>query len=150
MLMHGHGLRSKKVQSALDFFRHYLTARQLNDDVHDWQDDLEAGRITPATDLIFEIWRKRYPRVKIINLGESLPQLREIFWEDAIPALCAKIISHSDTATGHLRNLSLLEPDYFIALVERQKSAAEKALKERAFVKEFTNTIPIPTLISKQ
>lgn len=37
----GYTLRSNETQTLISFFQNYLHARQLNDDAHDWQFDLE-------------------------------------------------------------------------------------------------------------
>ncbi len=44
----GYKIKSKRVQSSLNFFRCALAAKQLSDDGQDWLVDLKAGRITGA------------------------------------------------------------------------------------------------------
>src|SRR3989344_5146409 len=41
------------------FFWHYLFARQLNDDAHDWQTDLERGQVNFAAAIMLKQFKKR-------------------------------------------------------------------------------------------
>ncbi|MFH1959444.1 MAG: hypothetical protein ABIJ22_03920, partial [Patescibacteria group bacterium] len=44
----GYSRYDAPVQFLLEFMYHYLTARQLNDDIHDWEDDLKNGHLSPV------------------------------------------------------------------------------------------------------
>jgi hypothetical protein len=49
MCANGFDLESVQTQSALEAFRCYLTARQMHDDAHDWQEDLKRGQLNSAS-----------------------------------------------------------------------------------------------------
>lgn len=40
------------VSDLIEYYRYYLSLKQLSDDVHDWQDDIAAGRSTYITSLL--------------------------------------------------------------------------------------------------
>ncbi len=46
--------KQETIRATLNFFRYTLAAKQLSDDSCDWQEDLRAGKITPANALILK------------------------------------------------------------------------------------------------
>ena len=58
-------------------FAHYLNARQICDDLHDWQEDYTANRLTSVTKPLF-LSQHAFP---IINNEETA---KKIFWEEGI------------------------------------------------------------------
>ncbi len=76
-------------------FSHYLIARQLNDDAHDWQEDLRNGHLTYVVAAIFGdagIGPGNYSRPQL------LPQLQRQFWHSTLPRICRTI--RQQTALG--------------------------------------------------
>lgn len=59
----------------------YCAARQLNDDIHDWEDDLSNGRITYVSSLLL---RQAHIKPGEHLLQELMPKLRKIFWDSEL------------------------------------------------------------------
>jgi len=49
MLQHGFELDSFETENVLELYRCYLTARQMHDDAHDWQEDFKRGQLNSAS-----------------------------------------------------------------------------------------------------
>jgi hypothetical protein len=69
----GHALGSLTPRAMHNFFYHYLIARQLNDDAHDWEDDLRAERITVVG---VNLLKDLSPSLSKVQLEAHLPELR--------------------------------------------------------------------------
>lgn len=129
---------SPEIKALMLFFRHYIIARQLNDDAHDWEDDLKKGRLNSVSIKIFEEWLKKNPDKKQISINDDLRKLQELLWNEAIIFVCRGIKKHLSLAEKHLAEISLFEnPSYFQGLLLPIKKSAEQALSERAETLKF-------------
>jgi|GEM_PF-1260670 len=102
----GEPVGSAAWNETLDAFRHYLIARQLNDDIHDWVDDLRAGQ---ASYVVVAVLRYLDVPPGTYRLEELLQQARQVFWQAVLPELC-------DTATAHIaaaRGMPQTDPELF-------------------------------------
>src|SRR5690606_507803 len=52
-----HAAGQKNTKNICDFFKHYLIARQLNDDAHDWEEDLAKCHVNAVAARILDIWQ---------------------------------------------------------------------------------------------
>ncbi len=133
---------SLEIKNMLSFFTHFLIAKQLNDDAHDWEEDLKRGHITKVVGLLLSHAKKK----KIINDGEItikkiLPQLQELFWHEIIQLVCKDILLHVDKAENILQQCTFLDDKSLLKqLLKTPKRAAEKALKEQKDMLEFLQT----------
>jgi hypothetical protein len=66
----------------------YLIVRQLNDDLHDWQDDLSKGRITYV---VARILSGLAIKPGDYNLLQLLPEARTQFWYKTLPDACREM-----------------------------------------------------------
>jgi hypothetical protein len=69
----GYSLDDPATISALEAFRCYLTARQMHDDAHDWQDDLKDGQLNSVS-----------LRMLRSTSASNVDALRLDFWQNAI------------------------------------------------------------------
>ena len=117
-LMVGIQTDSEDFKHLYKFFQHYIIARQLNDDAHDWQEDMEKGQITPVV-------------LRVLK-GED-------FWQETIMSVCGDIKTHIDFAREELHAVSALDSGEEIAskLLKPIYSSAEKALVERENMMSF-------------
>lgn len=76
-------------------FRHYLIARQLNDDIHDWVKDLRAGQ---ATYVVVELLRYLNVTPGCYAYNELLPYARQQFWQHVLPQVCETGMAHISAA----------------------------------------------------
>lgn len=97
----GHDHSSVEIKQTWLFFIHYLIARQLNDDAHDWEEDWEKGQINSVAALIFKKAGKKH--------FNDRPHLQKIFWRHVIQKVGNDILKHLELSGNALKDNSLLE-----------------------------------------
>lgn len=113
----------KKIES---FFRHYLAARQLDDDAHDWLEDLDSGQISYVTAKVLEKFD-----MPAADLEKRRQELQKIFAFEVLPVISKEILTHIETATSILEECaSVKNPSYLLSLLEPHRRSAIKALEE--------------------
>jgi hypothetical protein len=131
-------LDGTEVRQLQRFFHHFLIARQLNDDAHDWEDDLAQGRLTAVVDLLLTGYSGD-PRH--INLKTERAQLRQWFWERTIAEVSLLIQRHSGearTALAHCRALhDYGQLESWLGVLE---GSVEQALEGRRQAQQFLST----------
>jgi hypothetical protein len=93
IILYQHGLspESVKGRQIKQAYRHYLIARQLNDDVHDWLKDLQAGQISYVVAVILHKMELSRGEAKLDKL---LQQARHVFWQEALPEIAQTALEH--------------------------------------------------------
>jgi hypothetical protein len=125
----GYSLDSAEVKNIILYFKNYLIAMQINDDAHDWEEDLKRGHISTVVDILLRDlnWQKRE-----IDLDKDLDELRKVFWFKTMPKAEELALFYADkakqalSAVGLFENLAPLEK-----FININKNVAEKALKEQ-------------------
>jgi hypothetical protein len=118
---------SEQAKHVEDFFTHYLIARQLNDDAHDWQEDLQNGFVNSVS-------------VGMLRETSStdIAMLQEYFWEHHIDAVASLISEHILTARSILKKITILKDVTFLeALLIPLEQSSVQALSERNRTKKF-------------
>ena len=138
----GYRLGSAEADRLMDYFRHYLIAMQLNDDAHDWKEDLERGHISTAVSILLKEWRNAHPehdsKHQELHLVHDLPELEQLFWFKTLPQLCESIFAHTDKAQRALDSLEFIEHRAPLQqFIDRNREAAEAALAEHRLSIEF-------------
>lgn len=130
----GRGPQSAGFQSLEKFFRHYIAARQMCDDAHDWERDLEQGRRTLVTDVI------------LAARGEDRTRsLREVFWHRVIDRVVQEIRHQLSAAEASLKENRAFDSSIFgRSLLEPLERSAERALSERDRALEFIRAFGPP------
>lgn len=82
---------SRAARSIVSALRHYLIARQLNDDAHDWRTDLMAGRLTFVLTTTLQLLQAQ-PSEYALNA--LLPKIERTFWTQALTESCKHITTH--------------------------------------------------------
>jgi hypothetical protein len=122
------------VKHILTFFRHYLIARQLNDDAHDWEADLKLGQVNAVGCLVLKKARVR----RALSLTQIAPQLQPVFWNTVIVEVCHLIFHHLGQAKQALHASKLItQPAILENLLTKYEVAAHEALREREKTLEF-------------
>jgi hypothetical protein len=140
----GYSPKSDPIQIIADFFIHTIAGRQLNDDAHDWLDDLNSGLLTNVNSLVLEKWRQRYEensnKITMIDLKINKHELQEIFWNSTIPTITEIGLGHIAQARKALNKLTrsgvFQQVDYFESILAPIERATRKALEDstRMFV----------------
>jgi hypothetical protein len=129
LFVFGYQAHSVEVEGMMRFFRHYIIARQLNDDAHDWEDDLRKGQVNAAA-------------VKVLKLAKGkkcgADELKKLFWEKAVVTVCKDIIRNVEWAKRDLGRLSVIKDKlFFERLLSIIEDSAQKALVEREGTLKF-------------
>ena len=128
----GYTKDSDEMKNLLDFFEHYLIARQLNDDAHDWQKDLENGQISAVVAKLL---------IDAKNGPYTIGSLEQIFWNTTIDTICEKIMHHVELAKTNLEKISIIEDKNIILKVLTPITCAvEKTRESKTETKKFLNT----------
>lgn len=136
----GHGLRSRKVKTVRLGLTHYLMARQLCDDLHDWEQDLQKGQITYVVAALLRSMRIKPGRY---DLHDLLARSRRYFWHQAVQPLCNTGQRHLAAARQAFAASGLFTTkNELFDLVERLEGGLQKTLDEQAkaiaFLKAYT------------
>lgn len=141
----GYSEGSPEIKNLITFFKNYITARQLNDDAHDWEQDLEMGILTPAVSLVIKEWRKSKPEFVVmgfIDIKKHLPKFQQIFWRKTIVSICREILKRVKIAEADLNKIKIIKDKTFLKnMLSTPRDSAKKALSERnealKFLREF-------------
>ncbi len=127
---------SWQIKELLSFSTHYLIARQLNDDAHDWLEDLRAGRINSVGANVLGGMDK-----KTINIQRDERRLQKLFWNDVLPQTAQTIFKHVKSARLALSHIGIIEkPDVLLNLLVRPEAAARQALEEAKKMRDFLSS----------
>lgn len=122
--------------------RHFLIARQLNDDLHDWRKDLEVGQLSMVvTNLLSEMQMKP----GFYTLDVLVSKLEHCFRQTGLQTVCQQIKEHTTQCRSLLAESRLTKPDYmegsFMRLVNNLEASADDALtiqrQQEEFLKAF-------------
>lgn len=132
-LIAGHDTDSEIYKNVKLFFQHYLIARQLHDDAHDWVGDLLNGRINSIGVLVIRRFREIHPEInRIFAIKDVLPELQKIFWDEVIDDASAMIALHIADARRERKKCSFLEnADFMEDVLRKLGSGASRAINER-------------------
>lgn len=118
--------------------QHYLIARQLHDDAHDWQADLRAGHISFVVACLL---RGASITPGPYVLEALVDDLQALFWRQTAMEICDRIDEH----LAHARRLLTPETGHagarFDALIARLESASQQTRQQHQrgaqFVQHF-------------
>ncbi|MCX6797899.1 MAG: hypothetical protein NTX66_01605, partial [Candidatus Falkowbacteria bacterium] len=126
LIYQGHRPNDKEFKKILNFFRGYLNARQLDDDLHDWPNDLGRGRINSVGYYILKSGQQ-----KKFNLKTDLKILKKIFFKQALGPISQKLIKLINSAESALHGSNLIkQPEYLKQFLEPLKASVKKAESE--------------------
>lgn len=132
LLSIGHNMDSEEDKNMMALFHHYLIARQLHDDAHDWEEDLLRGRVNSVCSLLLKQFQKKYHGV------QETSKLREFFWTETIDEVVDLILFHINAAEA-AKEASLLfgNTDFMKKVLQALSASAKRTLDERNTSLEF-------------
>ncbi|HSX31964.1 MAG TPA: hypothetical protein VLF43_01780 [Candidatus Saccharimonadales bacterium] len=120
------------IQNAL---KHYIIARQLSDDIHDWHEDIRAGRITYAVACVL---RDMNLQPGGHNLKTLMPRMQRYFWHHTLTGICSTITYHLNAAQSAAAKSELLTPDNLITtLCAPIRESVALTMREQQKAKDF-------------
>ncbi len=131
----GYTNKSPEVKKLMEFFKSYLIARQLNDDAHDWVEDLKKGNINAVGSLVL----RKVKKEKSPNL--DLSHLQEVFWYEVCREVYHTIARHIKLAKQTLRSIPVIaDTSLFEQLLVPIEYSVRKTLKEQEETVKFLKT----------
>ncbi|MFA6252322.1 MAG: hypothetical protein WCX74_02900 [Candidatus Paceibacterota bacterium] len=132
LIKSGYDLKSKEVDNFINYFKNYLVAMQINDDAHDWEEDIKRGHISTVVAMMLTEWKKRYPEENKIDLINDIKKLQEIFWFDTLPKSAEIALSFTKKSREELKKIALFEDySYLERFIDMNESIAHKAIIEQ-------------------
>jgi len=142
LLFAGHDARSAEYTCVEQCFRHYLIARQIHDDAHDWEEDLLRGRVNSIGTLILQNFQKRQGEnnADLTTVIAALPELQKLFWKEIIDDTVRTINFHITAARNARERSRLLnDSDFLESALHKLEAAAHRAISERDNAHLFLN-----------
>jgi len=122
------------------FFRHYIIARQLHDDAHDWLEDLRNGFINSASVGLIIEWEER--NGNLLDIEKDQYCLQDFFWKKYINTISGNIAYHCKKARETLGEVIILTDTTFLeTLLTPLEQSAGRAVSERDKAMRFLSTI---------
>lgn len=126
----GHHPSSNAVQSVQASLRHYLIARQLLDDLHDWERDIRAGQLNAV---VVEILRYLQIKPDRHDFARLLPRMQAAFWLYIVPRMCARCLRHIQAARdAAVQSRVLRTGSPFYKLYDRLEDTTRQTLASQA------------------
>ena len=141
----GKELKTEDWGNIVSYFKHYLIAMQLNDDAHDWEEDLQRGHLSTVVTLLLNDLKKSGWKKQTIDLNTDLPEIRKIFWFTTMPQYIKIALSETATSRKALRAISIIEEpaplERIVSITEDVARQAEReSIDSGAILKEYANT----------
>jgi hypothetical protein len=126
--------RRKQVAELGSFFEHYLYARQVSDDLHDWEKDFKQGQLNPVSWwLLRKIGRKYEAKSRGLML-----EMREVFLKQGLVYFGKQMLGELAQAKKNLDRLSgLKEKTHLLQLLHSLERVADKCVNEGAQARDF-------------
>lgn len=134
------GRDAKSRKGLHDFFKHYLIARQLNDDAHDWEEDLKLGHVNAVAVQVLQIWTVQHSLTLGIDLVNDLEELQTLLWKEVIDKVCEDVALHIEQAKKAIRVAGMTEAA-LLPMLEPLERAAKKAVTTRDETLEFIEAL---------
>ncbi len=137
--IHGEKTSGKKTSLLRAFFEGYILAKQLNDDAHDWEEDLRRGHLNYVNVKLLKTYLSD-KKVHKLSFKNDFPRLRKLFWADTIQEIAKEEFFATKKARAALKKLNLSEEKYFSKLLERFDRSMQRALEESQKTLSFLKT----------
>jgi hypothetical protein len=139
----GKELKTEDWGNIVSYFKHYLIAMQLNDDAHDWEEDLQRGHLSTVVTLLLNDLKKSGWKKETIDLSTDLPEIKKTFWFVTMPQYVKKALSQTEASRKALRSISIIEDteplERIITTTENVARQAEReSADSEALLKEYT------------
>lgn len=132
----GFAMNSPEMKNLISYFENYLIPMQINDDLHDWEEDLNRGHVSTVLAMLLEDMEAR-PGDRI-HLQEDLERVQAVFWNKTLPRACARMEPFLRRSRASLQSISCFRNaaplEQYIVRIEK---SMEEALREHRLSHEF-------------
>lgn len=127
------GLDKEFYQNLKSLFNHYLTARQICDDLHDWPQDFSAKRITSITKPLF-LASHAFP-----NTNQF--QAKKIFWNEGLELAIKRAKQELSDSLHIFKKIHwpIKKPVLILESIYRLEKSLDKVTAERLAIKSLIN-----------
>lgn len=133
--VHFGSLQDSNVLALQRFFKHFLIARQLHDDAHDWEADLRAGQLSAVVTLLLKDARTLPCSIHIID---ALDDLRQHFWRTTIHEVSALIRAQLEAARHELDTITAPHGVHiFASWLDTLEAGVDQAMQGQQEAVEF-------------
>ena len=125
--------------------KHYLIARQLNDDAHDWVEDLENGQINY---ILAYFMKKVNIKRGTHRLQDLKSNLQDYFWKEGLINTSKLTLKHINKSYYYLNKSDLFIPgsDIYTKILDPIKDIANQSLiihrNQKQFLSTYSKSIP--------
>lgn len=131
----GSALKSADFQAVNTALKHYIIAKQLNDDAHDWQEDFLRGHITYVVATILEELAVSQGTYKF---HELLPIMQRHFWHYSLTTICNEMEKQLTLSRNALATTAVLRQENVITyLLDKVDASVEDTLSKQTQTREF-------------
>lgn len=124
----------KSLRESLESF---LIARQLNDDIHDWQEDLANGHLSPV---VCSLLRANGRRSGTFDIEALNTELEAYWWEKGLEKSCREALRYADKSLEYASSFRSTKNNGFLLLVTDLKEAMHASIQIHKRSKEFLET----------
>jgi len=115
--------------------RHYLIARQLYDDLLDWETDMRAGQ---CSYVVQQLLQAMAIKPGLHELDELIPIMQQAFWTDILPSIGKTLLHHAELAKQYLTKSHFFTSENDVTqLISRLHASVVEALDNRAQAQDF-------------
>jgi hypothetical protein len=107
-LAHLQSAGQQRYQLLVAAFRHYIIAKQLNDDIHDWQEDLRTGSLTYV---VAHLLQSLQIKPGIYSLESLIDPMRRMLWSKQAQCIAQHIAHHVGRARQFFRSSEYITDD---------------------------------------
>lgn len=139
LLLQGYKLKSINHRRMTEFFKHYLIARQLNDDAHDWILDLKRGQLNYVVTNLLASYFNKSDNIRIdFSDVKSMQRMKVYYWTNIIPSVVNEIKQNVLLAHKNLDACTAIaDKRYFKKCLSQLEKSAQAAMKKRDETKSF-------------
>lgn len=117
----------------------YIILRQLNDDLHDWSKDLQAGHLSPVVASLLKDAQVQPGQYKLESLTAAL---EDYFWDSGLNRLCNQARKHAKASRQFFKNTRIFtEGSEFDRIIGRLDDALvaskDTHATNRAFLRSY-------------
>lgn len=124
------------------FFRSYLIARQLNDDAHDWIEDLEHARLNAASSIMLKCAQKEGRAIPLAWDKGIINEWKVFFWETCIDVVSDRIETEVERAEMALADMAFLsDKTYLFSLIAPLAASSKEARHTRDETRVFIQAL---------